>query len=189
MDADIGLMHTLFALEDLRGLTIGKLDGEFTREDYDRWRYTLHRDESTADKRPAGCLVDSRHRYRSPIDSKMPLPTHLSVRALLIWTCYRRAARGNHSGPACHLHGRMFHPPGSVIKSLSKEGRKARRTAYQASLREVKTHSHSTVQGRFEVYLLVFPPSQSTKFQSNLPCLCVLWFFYPQNRATPVTPG
>lgn len=40
MDADIGLMHTLFALEDLRGLTIGKLDGEFTREDYDRWRYT-----------------------------------------------------------------------------------------------------------------------------------------------------
>ena len=67
-------MHTLFALEDLRGLTIGKLDGEIclrldkskgttylsmfemlsawaeqaeklkdgeiTREDYDRWRYT-----------------------------------------------------------------------------------------------------------------------------------------------------
>ncbi len=28
IDTDIGLMHTLFALEDLRGLTIGKLDGE-----------------------------------------------------------------------------------------------------------------------------------------------------------------
>lgn len=28
IDTDIGLMHTLFALEDLRGLTVGKLDGE-----------------------------------------------------------------------------------------------------------------------------------------------------------------
>lgn len=28
IDTDIGLMHTLFALEDMRGLTIGKLDGE-----------------------------------------------------------------------------------------------------------------------------------------------------------------
>lgn len=28
IDTNIGLMHTLFALEDLRGLTIGKLDGE-----------------------------------------------------------------------------------------------------------------------------------------------------------------
>lgn len=28
IDTDIGLMHTLFALEDLRGLTIGKLDEE-----------------------------------------------------------------------------------------------------------------------------------------------------------------
>ena len=28
IDTNIGLMHTLFALEDLRGLTVGKLDGE-----------------------------------------------------------------------------------------------------------------------------------------------------------------
>ena len=28
IDTDIGLMHTFFALEDLRGLTVGKLDGE-----------------------------------------------------------------------------------------------------------------------------------------------------------------
>ena len=28
IDTDIGLMHTLFALEDIRGLTIGELDGE-----------------------------------------------------------------------------------------------------------------------------------------------------------------
>ncbi len=28
IDTDIGLMHTLFALEDIRGLTIGEIDGE-----------------------------------------------------------------------------------------------------------------------------------------------------------------
>ena len=28
IDSDIGLMHTLFALEDMRGLTIGEIDGE-----------------------------------------------------------------------------------------------------------------------------------------------------------------
>ena len=28
IDTDIGLMHTLFTLEDLRGLTIGEIDGE-----------------------------------------------------------------------------------------------------------------------------------------------------------------
>ncbi len=28
IDSDIGLMHTLFALEDIRGLTIGEIDGE-----------------------------------------------------------------------------------------------------------------------------------------------------------------
>ena len=28
IDSDIGLMHTLFALEDLRGLKIGEIDGE-----------------------------------------------------------------------------------------------------------------------------------------------------------------
>ena len=28
IDTDIGLMHTLFALEDIRGLTIGEVDGE-----------------------------------------------------------------------------------------------------------------------------------------------------------------
>ena len=27
IDSDIGLMHTLFALEDIRGLTIGEIDG------------------------------------------------------------------------------------------------------------------------------------------------------------------
>lgn len=52
-------------------------------------------------------------------------------------------ARGNHSGPTCHLHGRMFHPPGSVIKSLLKEGRNSRKTAYKDNLWDVKPHSHS----------------------------------------------
>ena len=28
IDSDIGLMHTLFTLEDLRGLTVGEIDGE-----------------------------------------------------------------------------------------------------------------------------------------------------------------
>lgn len=28
IDTDIGLMHTLFTLEDLRGLTVGEIDGE-----------------------------------------------------------------------------------------------------------------------------------------------------------------
>ncbi len=28
IDSDIGLMHTLFALEDIRGLTIGEINGE-----------------------------------------------------------------------------------------------------------------------------------------------------------------
>ena len=28
IDTDIGLLHTLFALEDIRGLTIGEIDGE-----------------------------------------------------------------------------------------------------------------------------------------------------------------
>ncbi len=28
IDSDIGLMHTLFALEDIRGLTIGEIDGK-----------------------------------------------------------------------------------------------------------------------------------------------------------------
>lgn len=28
IDTDIGLMHTLFALEDIRGLTIGEIDGD-----------------------------------------------------------------------------------------------------------------------------------------------------------------
>ena len=55
IDSDIGLMHTLFALEDIRGLTYlsmlemfsrwaneaKKLEaGEITREEYDHWRYT-----------------------------------------------------------------------------------------------------------------------------------------------------
>ena len=65
IDSNIGLMHTLFALEDLRGLIIGEIDGELylrldksrgmsyvgmeqakkleageiTREEYDQWRY------------------------------------------------------------------------------------------------------------------------------------------------------
>jgi hypothetical protein len=28
IDSDIGLMHSLFALEDLRGLQVGEIDGE-----------------------------------------------------------------------------------------------------------------------------------------------------------------
>ncbi len=28
VDSDISLMHTLFVLEDIRGLTIGEIDGE-----------------------------------------------------------------------------------------------------------------------------------------------------------------
>ena len=56
-------------------------------------------------------------------------------------------ARVNHSGPTCHLHGRMFHPPGSVIKSLLRERGNPRRTAYKDNLRDVKLHSHSIVPG------------------------------------------
>ncbi len=74
IDTDIGLMHTLFALEDLRGLKVSEIDGELclrldksrgmtyvgmlemlsawleqakklesgeiTKEEYDKWRYT-----------------------------------------------------------------------------------------------------------------------------------------------------
>ena len=68
IDTDIGLMHTLFALEDIRGLTIGEIDGEvclrldkskgktyakkleageITREDYDRWRYNYPKYDTT----------------------------------------------------------------------------------------------------------------------------------------------
>ncbi len=41
IDTDIGLMHTLFALEDLRGLTIGKLDGEICLR-LDKYKSTYH---------------------------------------------------------------------------------------------------------------------------------------------------
>ena len=34
IDTDIGLMHTLFTLEDTRGLKIGKLDGELCLREY-----------------------------------------------------------------------------------------------------------------------------------------------------------
>lgn len=41
IDTDVGLMHTLFALEDLRGLTIGKLDGEICLR-LDKYKSTYH---------------------------------------------------------------------------------------------------------------------------------------------------
>ena len=42
IDTDIGLMHTLFTLEDTRGLKIGKLDGELClRLDKDAGIWTL----------------------------------------------------------------------------------------------------------------------------------------------------
>ena len=41
IDTDIGLMHTLFALEDIRGLTIGEIDGEICLR-LDRSRGTTH---------------------------------------------------------------------------------------------------------------------------------------------------
>ena len=81
IDGDIGLMHTLFALEDLRGLQIGEIDGEIclrlddsrgkiykdmlkmlsawrgqakkfeageiTKEEYDKWRYSYPRFDTT----------------------------------------------------------------------------------------------------------------------------------------------
>ena len=53
IDSDLGLMHTLFALEDTYGLRVEEVDGEVClgvdasqgaraaspREEYDRWRY------------------------------------------------------------------------------------------------------------------------------------------------------
>ena len=40
IDTEIGLMHTLFALEDLRGIKVGKIDGEVClRLDKDRRQY------------------------------------------------------------------------------------------------------------------------------------------------------
>ena len=55
IDSDIGLMHTLFALEDIYGLQIGKLDGELClhfnnidarmkfRKDFNTWYTVLRR--------------------------------------------------------------------------------------------------------------------------------------------------
>lgn len=41
IDTDIGLMHTLFTLEDLRGLTVGEIDGELCLKlDKDNKAYT-----------------------------------------------------------------------------------------------------------------------------------------------------
>ena len=42
IDTDIGLMHTLFALEDIRGLTIGEIDGEICLR-LDKSRGTTYR--------------------------------------------------------------------------------------------------------------------------------------------------
>ena len=39
IDTDIGLMHTLFALEDIRGLTIGEIDGEVCHGHTRRWHW------------------------------------------------------------------------------------------------------------------------------------------------------
>ena len=41
IDTDIGLMHTLFALEDIRGLTIGEIDGEICLR-LDKFKGTYH---------------------------------------------------------------------------------------------------------------------------------------------------
>ena len=81
IDSNVGLMHTLFTLEDLRGLQIGEIDGEIclrldksnrkvydemsrmfsawreqaakietgeiTKEEYDKWRYTYPKLDTT----------------------------------------------------------------------------------------------------------------------------------------------
>ena len=39
IDSYVGLMHTLFTLEDNYGLKISEMDGEISQEEYDRWRY------------------------------------------------------------------------------------------------------------------------------------------------------
>ena len=39
IDSYVGLMHTLFTLEDNYGLKISEMDGEISQEEYDRWLY------------------------------------------------------------------------------------------------------------------------------------------------------
>ena len=56
IDSYIGLMHTLFTLEDLYGLTVSEADGEqadklsseeISREEYDNWRYHYPKFDTT----------------------------------------------------------------------------------------------------------------------------------------------
>ena len=51
IDSYIGLMHTLFILEDIYGLTVSEADKlsseEISREEYDRWRYYYPKYDTT----------------------------------------------------------------------------------------------------------------------------------------------
>ena len=80
----------------------------------------------------------------APLESGKPLPTHPSVRAFSYGPVARVLPEETTLDPRATCTGRMLHLPGDVIKSLSKEGGKPRRTAYKANPRTAGTHSHST---------------------------------------------
>lgn len=75
IDTDIGLMHTLFTLEDLRGLTVGELDGEIclrldkSSKAYGGMSEMLHAWLEQAKKLEAGEITKEEYdqwRYRYP---------------------------------------------------------------------------------------------------------------------------
>ncbi|MDL2252912.1 helix-turn-helix domain-containing protein [Ruminococcaceae bacterium OttesenSCG-928-I18] len=76
IDSDIGLMHTLFALEDLRGLRVGEIDGELclrldksNRKVYDDMLRMLSAWQEQAAKLDAGEITKEEYdqwRYRYP---------------------------------------------------------------------------------------------------------------------------
>ena len=76
IDSDIGLMHTLFALEDLRGLRVGEIDGELclrldksNRKVYDDMLRMLSAWQEQAAKLDAGEISKEEYdqwRYRYP---------------------------------------------------------------------------------------------------------------------------
>lgn len=76
IDSDIGLMHTLFALEDLRGLRVGEIDGELClrldkskRKSYDDMSRMLSAWQEQAAKLDAGEITKEEYdqwRYRYP---------------------------------------------------------------------------------------------------------------------------
>ena len=76
IDSDIGLMHTLFALEDLRGLRVGEIDGELclrldksNRKGYDDMLRMLSAWQEQAAKLDDGEITKEEYdqwRYRYP---------------------------------------------------------------------------------------------------------------------------